>query len=398
MRDLKHNIRYYITGNVGILLLTWLLYAIGNSITMPYLSIYMKMLGANAFEIGIAYSIAMASQLITIIPGGYLTDTIGRRMSIVTGTWIITITSFLMAIAPNWQLLTVIYALNSAAAYYQPALLAIILDSLPPERYASGILVTSVLPQIPWLILPPVGGLLISRHGLLGIRIAYLISASISVIVAVIRQLSLRETLNNTLRKPSFRELLYSYYSLSRIMQTSREVFRIYVMALILAIALMPINTLLPIYVVYKLGLNTVYWGSLVSISYAAYIVLSIAITFYVDRFRSKLMIWGAVLGLIGSVVGLLENVPSVIVYLLLLQVGSQLLMTALQSRLGDLIGISRRGHGASLLIVFQLIGQMVGSYLSGSLYRLSTYTLFLIPLISISILLGLQLTERFNK
>jgi len=398
LRDLKHNIRYYITGNVGILLLTWLLYAIGNSITMPYLSIYMKMLGANAFEIGIAYSIAMASQLITIIPGGYLTDTIGRRMSIVTGTWIITITSFLMAIAPNWQLLTVIYALNSAAAYYQPALLAIILDSLPPERYASGILVTSVLPQIPWLILPPVGGLLISRHGLLGIRIAYLISASISVIVAVIRQLSLRETLNNTLRKPSFRELLYSYYSLSRIMQTSREVFRIYVMALILAIALMPINTLLPIYVVYKLGLNTVYWGSLVSISYAAYIVLSIAITFYVDRFRSKLMIWGAVLGLIGSVVGLLENVPSVIVYLLLLQVGSQLLMTALQSRLGDLIGISRRGHGASLLIVFQLIGQMVGSYLSGSLYRLSTYTLFLIPLISISILLGLQLTERFNK
>ena len=387
MWDLKHNIRYYITGNVGILLLTWLLYAIGNSITMPYLSIYMKMLGANAFEIGIAYSIAMASQLITIIPGGYLTDTIGRRMSIVTGTWIITITSFLMAIAPN-----------CAAAYYQPALLAIILDSLPPERYASGILVTSVLPQIPWLILPPVGGLLISRHGLLGIRIAYLISASISVIVAVIRQLSLRETLNNTLRKPSFRELLYSYYSLSRIMQTSREVFRIYVMALILAIALMPINTLLPIYVVYKLGLNTVYWGSLVSISYAAYIVLSIAITFYVDRFRSKLMIWGAVLGLIGSVVGLLENVPSVIVYLLLLQVGSQLLMTALQSRLGDLIGISRRGHGASLLIVFQLIGQMVGSYLSGSLYRLSTYTLFLIPLISISILLGLQLTERFNK
>ncbi|MGC8542841.1 MAG: MFS transporter [Vulcanisaeta sp.] len=398
MRDLKHNIRYYITGNVGILLLTWLLYAIGNSITMPYLSIYMKMLGANAFEIGTAYSIAMASQLITIIPGGYLTDTIGRRMSIVTGTWIITATSFLMAIAPNWQLLTVIYALNSAAAYYQPALLAIILDSLPPERYASGILVTSVLPQIPWLILPPVGGLLINKYGLLGIRIAYLISASISTIVAIIRQLSLRETLNNALRKPSLRELLYSYYSLGRITQIPREVLRIYVMALILAIALMPINTLLPIYVVYKLGLSTVYWGSLVSISYAAYIVLSIAITFYVDRFRSKLIMWGTVLGLIGSVAGLLEDVPSVIVYLLLLQVGSQLLMTALQSRLGDLIGINRRGHGVSLLIVFQLIGQMVGSYLSGSLYRLSTYTLFLIPLISISILLGLQLTERFNK
>ncbi|MCG2895387.1 MAG: MFS transporter, partial [Vulcanisaeta sp.] len=171
------------SGNVGVLLLTWFLYAIGNSITMPYLSIYMKMLGASPIDIGIAYSVATAAQLIMMMPGGYLTDTIGRRRSIVVGTWIMTVTLFLMAIPPNWQVLVMIYALSSAAAFYQPALLALLLDSLPPSRYASGILIMSVIPQIPWLILPPVGGFLISKYGLLGIRIAYLISAFISLVV-----------------------------------------------------------------------------------------------------------------------------------------------------------------------------------------------------------------------
>lgn len=265
MRNVRRNIRYYVTGNVGILLLTWFLYAIGNAITIPYFSIYLKMLGANSVDIGLAYSIAIIMQLITIIPGGYLTDTLGRRLSIVVGTWLITVTSFLMVIAPNWQLLTVFYALNMAAAFYQPALLAILMDSLPQDKYASGILITSVLPQIPWLVLPPLGGFLINKYGLLGIRLAYLISSIISVVVAVIRQFTIKETLGNRVGKVTLRELLHSYNQLTSIANLPGDLLMIYVSALLISIAVMPINTLLPIYVIYKLGLATVYWGYLVS-------------------------------------------------------------------------------------------------------------------------------------
>ncbi|MFB6469937.1 MAG: MFS transporter [Vulcanisaeta sp. AZ3] len=382
MRSLRNNIKYYITGNVGVLLLTWLLYGIGNAITMPYLSIYMKMLGANSVEIGITYSIAISAQLMTIIPGGYLTDTIGRRKSIVIGTWLITITSFLMAIAPNWQSLIAIYAINMAAAFYQPALSAIIIDSLPQERYASGILITSVLPQIPWLILPPIGGLLINKYGLLGIRLAYIISAFISIAVAVIRQFTLKETLRNNNEKISFREVLHSYYSLSDIVNLPNDVVRIYIIALLLTISVMPANTLLSVFAVYRLGLSTVYWGYFVSVSYAAYIVIGILLTFYVDRLRRWLMLLGSVINILGSAVGLFENVLTAMFYLILLQVGSQLIMTELQSGLGRLVKIDRRGYGFSFFIVFQLVGQIIGGYLSGALYSISTYTLFLTPLI----------------
>ncbi|MFP3173129.1 MAG: MFS transporter [Vulcanisaeta sp.] len=392
------NAKYYISGNVGILLLTWLLYAIGNSITMPYLSIYMKMLGANAIDIGITYSVAMTVQLLAIIPGGYLTDTIGRRRSIVIGTWIVTATSFLMAIPPNWQALMIIYALNSAAAYYQPALLALILDSLPPSRYASGILITSVIPQIPWLILPPLGGSLINKYGLLGIRIAYLVSAVVSLIVALIRQYTIKETLNSTKSSVSFKEVLRSYYLLRSITDLPKDLLRIYVMTLMLFIALMPMNTLLPIYVVYRLKLNTVYWGYLVSLSYAAYIMINVLLAFYVDKLRNKLVLWGITTIVMGSILGLLDRLVSVIVYLVLLQVGSQLVMTALQSRVGDLVSVDRRGHGIGLMIIFQLLGQAIGGYLSGTLYRLTTTSLFLIPLTLAIIILTLNLAPGRSR
>ena len=386
---MRSRIKYYMSGNVGVLLLTWFLYAIGNSITMPYLSIYMKMLGAGPIDIGIAYSVATAAQLIMMMPGGYLTDTIGRRRSIVVGTWIMTVTLFLMAIPPNWQVLVMIYALNSAAAFYQPALLALLLDSLPPSRYASGILITSVIPQIPWLILPPVGGFLISKYGLLGIRIAYLISAFISLVVALIRQYLIKETLNNVKGRVSIRETLRSYYLLRSITKLPASLLRVYITMLILFMALMPMNTLLPIYVVYKMNLNTTYWGYLVSLSNAAYVVINLVLTFYVDKLRNELVPLGVAIMATGSALGLFSNLPSIATYLVLLQVGSQLVITALQSRVGYLVGTNRRGHSIGLLIIFQLLGQTIGSYLSGELYRLSTSSLFLMPLLlSITIMI----------
>lgn len=122
--------------------------------------------------------------------------------------------------------------------------------------------------------------------------------------------------------------------------------------------------------------------GLLSILSYAAYIVIGIFLTFYVDRYRSKLFVLGTIISAVGSAIGLVKGVYPVVGYLLMLQVGVQLVITAIQSELGSRIGVDRRGYGMSLLIVFQLIGQTIGSYLTGEFYRISTESLFLMPLI----------------
>ncbi len=127
--------------------------------------------------------------------------------------------------------------------------------------------------------------------------------------------------------------------------------------------------------------------------------MIGIFLTFYVDRYRSRLFALGTIISAVGSVIGLVENTYSVVGYLLMLQVGAQLVITAIQSELGGRIGINRRGgHGMSLLIVFQLIGQTIGSYLTGEFYRINTESLFLIPLIlSLSLMIIYLSAIRHN-
>jgi len=65
MRNLREQLR----GNVGVMVISWFLFAISSSLTNPYLSLYMKYLGAGPQYIGAAFALAYLVQLITVIPG-----------------------------------------------------------------------------------------------------------------------------------------------------------------------------------------------------------------------------------------------------------------------------------------------------------------------------------------
>jgi len=366
------------------MLLSWLLYGIGSAITNPYLSIYMKMLGASSVMIGTIYSLGMLAQLITIIPGSLLTDTIGRRRSIIIGTWGIAAATSLYVIAPNWQTLLAVYTMNSAMAFYQPALMSTVLDSLPTNKRASGVLMVSVLPQLPMIALPPIGGALIGRYGLLGIRMAYLASTAVSIVVAIIRQRSLKETL--TVVRPSLpspRELLRSYDIRASISKLPSEARFLLAVMFLASIASVPASTLFPVYVIYRLNLSTVAWGTMVAAANAAYLVMGLIMTLYVDRIsRIRLAIIGAAVMAMANIFGFIPNGLIISLYLVIFQVGLQLLTTSIQSYMGDMVKAEGRGNAVGLLIIFQLIGQSIGSYLTGISYKLNALSIFVMPAI----------------
>jgi len=163
-------------------------------LTFPYLSEYMHLLGASDVDIGIATALGSLANMVAVLPGGVLTDVIGRRRSIVIGTWGVTATQFLYAAVVDWRMFVAVYVVDSAMHFYQPALTAILLDSLPPDRRGGGMMLTAVLPQVPWLFLPPVGGYLLDVMGIAGMRVSFLVSGAISAAVALFRMRSLTET------------------------------------------------------------------------------------------------------------------------------------------------------------------------------------------------------------
>ena len=135
-------------GNVGVMVITWILFGIGWATVMPYFSLYIKLLGGGDFEVSLVRSLGVLGAVLMTIPGGYLTDKLGRRRIIIPMTWIITLITFLYAIVPNWTVLLILWFIDSALRFYRPALMTIIIDSLPPHMRARGVALTMIASNI----------------------------------------------------------------------------------------------------------------------------------------------------------------------------------------------------------------------------------------------------------
>ena len=171
-----------------------MLFGMGHAITYPYFPKYIKMLGGGDFEIGLIYAIQSLFLLLFTIPGGHLTDLLGRKRMIVFFTWLVVVMQFFYAAAPYWTYLALIVAVESTMLMYRPALDAIIADSLPDELRAKGFIITYTLPNIPWFFMPLIGGWLVDSFGVLGLRYGFLISGLVGIAAASLRAKFLQET------------------------------------------------------------------------------------------------------------------------------------------------------------------------------------------------------------
>ncbi len=208
----------FIEGNYLILIVSWILMDIGNEMPVPYYQQYVDALGGNVFPmalgiIGFANFLTMA---LVAVPGGFLADKFGRRWLITTMTFGMGISFLFFALAPfwkitqSWHLILVGMIIQSLCLIYQPALFAIVQDSLPPERRGVG---SSVIQMIHGTMNTPgtvIGGILVVSLGLIaGMQAVYLIVMCLFLAAAFWR-LRLKETIANT-EKMRFRYFVSHY-------------------------------------------------------------------------------------------------------------------------------------------------------------------------------------------
>lgn len=188
------------TGNYRILIISWIIMDLAMEMPVPNYQYYVQALGGEEFPlalgiIGLANFLAMAA---VAFPGGYLADKYGRRWLITTMTFGLAFSYVFFALAPTWHFILIGTIVHSLCLIYQPALFAIVQDSLPEERRGLG---SSMIQMIHGTFNTPgpiVAGLLFLEFGLvLSMRIVYLIVMSLFLIAAIWR-LRLKETLTNT--------------------------------------------------------------------------------------------------------------------------------------------------------------------------------------------------------
>lgn len=185
----------FISGNYGILIVSWVIMDLAMEMPVPNFQYYVQALGGTGLALGIiglANFLAMAA---VALPGGYLADKYGRRWLISTMTFGLALSYIFFAIAPTWHFILIGQVVQSLCLIYQPALFAMVQDSLPEERRGVG---SSLIQMIHGTFNTPgpiVAGLLLLEFGLiLSMRIVYFVVVALFLVAAIWR-LRLKESI-----------------------------------------------------------------------------------------------------------------------------------------------------------------------------------------------------------
>ena len=104
----------------------------------PNFQYYVEALGGTEVSLGIIGLASFLGMAIVAFPGGYLADKCGRQKLISVMSFGIALSFLFFALAPTWEFILLGTISSSLCLIYQPALFAMVQDSLPPERRGMG--------------------------------------------------------------------------------------------------------------------------------------------------------------------------------------------------------------------------------------------------------------------
>jgi len=367
----------FIKGNYAILVASWILIDFAMELPATYYSLYVLKLGATETILGMIGLFSFLALASMQFPGGYLADKFGRKWLISSMTFGVALCYIFYAIAPSWHLILIGAVLMSLFnSTYQPALMAMIADSLSPERRGMGFSIIMLITSASTTPAPIFAGILHNQFGLIqGMRIGYGIVVAFFLIAAFLRLLRLKETVVNT-QKPSLNELLRSYpiamkESFGVWKKLPSSMFYLFLSTTIIIFGIAAVNLYFVVYAVKILFIDEAIWPYILTALPITMIILSIPIGKAVDKINRKLPILAAYI-IFGASMWLFVygDLPRLFVSLILLGVGQVMMNSAFSALQADLTPKEQRGKVNGFTNFANYILMALGSITGGILYE----------------------------
>ena len=377
----------FLRGNILVLMASWALMFFAMPIPATYYSLFVLELGGTPFILGLigfASSIALAS---VQFPGGYLADKYGRRKLIFTMTLGVGLAYLFYALAPSWHFILIGAVVGNLCLIYQPALRAIMADSLPPENRGMGFSFMQII-RIVSVVSPLVAGFLYMSCGLVqGMRVAYFLAVMSFLLAATIR-MRLRETVGVTAGRISFIEVVRCYPAAIRESVTAWKLVprtMLYLFAIFTATSFFA-QMCHPYYVVYAteiLKIEKFQWALLLTLQSAVMFGSFLPIGKIVDVFgRKKPLVISHLFFTLALPLFIYGDFVKLAICFVLSAVGSSMFI-AYQSLEADLVPRELRGKIIGSAHFFGYVLASIGQLTGGLLYGVSPQLPFLLLLFS---------------
>jgi MFS family permease len=364
-------------GNFLILTLSWAIMFFAGPIPQTYASLYYLSLGADAFllsVIGFAGSVAIA---LVQLPGGYLADKHGRRWLIATMTFGLAFGTIFFIFAPSWQFIMLGSIIQNLCGIYGPALMAMLIDSLPPENRGAGYSFQSVVSTLVLLPAPLIAQYLVLTFNFdLGMRVAYTIVTVAYFATAALR-LRLKETLppNDAGRRPRILDALREYpksvkESIGVWHKLSKSAFYLFLASMSVNGIVVACYTYFVVYATSVLSITESQWALVMAFMYLTVAIPGILAGLSMDVMgRKRFLILGYLLYIPGMILFVNADFNLLLLAFFLYGLGNMLQQNSYQVLMGDMIPRNLRGTATGCIQFFMYLLQALLQVLVGFLY-----------------------------
>jgi MFS family permease len=371
LKEYISELRELLAGNVGVMAISWFLFSLTGGLVNPFFAKYAKDLGASDMDVAYMRSIGMLAFALSLIPGSLLTDYIGRAKTIIIGTACVTIAQFLYAVVPDWRAFLYVYVFDQASHFYQPALTAIVMDSVPRGKEFKGFLALNVVTSIPSLFTPFIGGVLYEKYNVTGLRAGFLANGFTALAVLILRIKALRETY--IARDKELSSLILELAGYRPLLVKTLELY-VYT-SILLQVAVSVSSTYGAIYAMDVLGVSKPMWGVISSVGTLGGVMSSLLLL----RFKRTNAVSVAILGSLGIVLStVLFALPyftgSLVLEILVASsligaVSSNIHGSAISAMLTRMLPVEVRGRAIGVQRILDNIGASIASLVAGLLY-----------------------------
>jgi MFS family permease len=174
---------------VGVLAMV-VLVGMGERMAERFLPIYMLALGGGVLAIGLLQAMDNLLSALYSFPGGYLSDRIGTKRSLLVFNLVAIAGFTLVILVPAWQAVIIGAVLFiSWSAISLPATMSLMYKVLPQNKRTMGVSMHSLVRRIPMALGPLLGGLFIGVWGERdGVRMAFGAALGLALAALVLQQ------------------------------------------------------------------------------------------------------------------------------------------------------------------------------------------------------------------
>jgi MFS family permease len=400
----------FVQGNYLILVISWVLMDFANEMPSLYYGPFVIYdLGATTSILGFIGFVSIMALAAVQFPGGYLADRYGRRWLISTLTFGVAFSYLFFVFGPSWEWILMGGIIANLCLLYQPALMAMISDSTPPEKRGMAFSLTTLIGNVATTPAPIVAGIIVTVFTrAIGMRIAYSIVVLLYFAAAVLRS-KLKETIT-TAEKIKPRDLFATYpqairESIAVWKTVPRSMFFLFAANLIVTFAISLGQLFFSVYAVEGeqsvLNINQIDWALVSTVLFITMIAAAIPIGKLIDKVGRKVPLLISLVVFVPAIILFVYgNLTILFIAIPLVGLGQLLFFSSFASLQTDLVPREKR---AKVIGFSQFVGYVLmafGLLAGGIIYSIAPQLPFLLMLVAIipSFLIVLLLVHEPEK